>query len=94
MDIPSRKPPMRKPGQGKGPRTLSGEVMDVHTAATEFFGGSEDFVRSRAARGELPYRRWGRKIIFLRSEIQAFLIDTLPGVTLAEARENVKRRIE
>ena len=36
------------------------------------------------SRGKLPCRRWGRKVIVLRSELDAFL-KGLPGVTAEEA---------
>ncbi len=85
-------PPKRQPGWGKGARRMDGEVLDVSTAARDFFGGSEDLVRSRAAAGLLPHRRWGGRIVFLRSELIAFFANGLPGITLEQARANVARR--
>ena len=66
--------------------------MDVATTAEDFFSGSEDLVRSRVASGLLPYRKWGGRIVFLRSELEAFFSKSLPGVTLEQARENNQSR--
>jgi hypothetical protein len=84
-------PPQRKPGWGTGKRRFNGEVLDVAGAA-EFLGGTPDFVRSRVSRGLLPHRRWGGRVIFLRSELEKFLIETLPGVSLAQAKQNLESR--
>jgi len=59
--------------------------------AAEFFDSKEGFVRARAARGQLPHRKLGGRLVFLRAEIEAFLA-ALPGVTSAEALENVRAR--
>ena len=65
--------------------------MDVRTCAADFFGGSTDLVRSRAPNGSLPYRKWGGRIIFLRSEIAKFL-SGLPGITPEQAKANLAAR--
>jgi excisionase family DNA binding protein len=52
---------------------------------------SEKAIRRRIERGLLPHRRLGGRVIFLRSEIEAFLA-MLPGVTLDEARANLALR--
>jgi hypothetical protein len=83
-------PPKRKPGQGKGPRRIAGEAMDVRTT-TAMLGGTELQTRSLIARGLLPYRRLGGRIICLRSEISAYL-NTLPGMSLEEVQANVAAR--
>jgi hypothetical protein len=87
----TRTPPARQPGWGKGQRSLKGEVLDVAGAA-EFLGGTLDFIRSRVSRGLLPHRRWGGRIVFLRSELEKFLVETLPGVNLEQARANIEAR--
>lgn len=85
-----RTPPRKQPGQAKGRRRLNGGVKDV-AAMAEQLGVTEGKVRSAVARGCLPHRRWGGRIVFLASEVEAFL-GALPGVTAAEALENVAAR--
>jgi hypothetical protein len=85
-------PPKRKAGFGIGKRRINGEILDVSAAAQQWFGGSEDLVRSRVARGQIPYRKFGGRIIFLRHELEEFFSDSLPGITLSQARENLSAR--
>jgi excisionase family DNA binding protein len=35
----------------------------------------------RVSRNEIPYRKWGKKILFLKTDIEQFL-QGLPGLTL------------
>jgi hypothetical protein len=84
-------PPKKQHGQCTGRRRLAGEILDCRTAA-EIFGGTERLWYSRAARGIVPHRKWGGRLIFLRSEVEAFFVGTLPGVTLAEAKANIAAR--
>jgi excisionase family DNA binding protein len=49
-------------------------------------GVSEKAVRQRIARGQLPYRRWGRRVVIFRSELDEWRL-FLPGVSPAEAAE-------
>lgn len=87
------KPPKRQPGWGKGPRRLSGALLDVRTVA-EFLGESELSVRSQINRGLLPHRRLGARIVIPRGELENFL-SHLPGISAAEAAANItKRRAE
>jgi hypothetical protein len=83
-------PPLKRAGQAKGPRRLNGAVLDVTTFATEF-GDTDKGVRAKAARGLLPYRRLGGRIVFIRSEVEDFL-RKLPGVSVDEALANLKAR--
>lgn len=83
-------PPRKRPGQGLGPRTVNGAMMDVRTA-TVFLGGTEKQLRGMVARRLIPWRRLGGRILFLRSELENWLL-SLEGVTLDEARENLKMR--
>ena len=39
-------------------------------------------------RGRFPHRRWGKKVVILRDEMEAFL-HSLPGKTVKEAIENL-----
>jgi excisionase family DNA binding protein len=41
-------------------------------------------VRQRIARGELPYRRWGRRVLIPASELEEFL-GALPGRSARQA---------
>lgn len=83
-------PPHKKAGQATGRRRLNGSVRDI-PAQAEHLGTTEGKIRSAVARGLLPHRRWGGRIVFLASEVDAFLA-ALPGITAAEALENVRAR--
>ena len=83
-------PPRRKPGQGCGFRRIAGEALDVRGAAT-LLGYTEKALRSRVDRRLIPFRRDGRRIVFLRAELLEWL-DTLPGCTAAEALQNLEAR--
>ena len=87
-----RTPPRKRPGQGLGPRRIEGEVLDV-AANAAFLGTTAKTVWTLKARKLIPYHRLGRRIIFLRSEIVAWL-GSLPGVTVAEALANLRERCE
>ena len=87
---PKRKPPKRKKGWGTGPRRIAGEALDVRSTAA-LLGGSEYQTRGLIARGLIPYRRLGGRIIVLRGELETFLAG-LPGITAEEARANVEAR--
>ena len=84
------KAPPKRPGQGKGPRTLNGEVMDVAAVAT-FLGCNQKVVRARIDRGLLPHRKWGGRIIVLRSELIQFM-QRLEGTSVDEALRNQRAR--
>lgn len=53
------------------------DVLDVSGCAA-LLGTTEKAIRARVDRRQLPFRRLGGRIIFLRSELMAFL-DALPG---------------
>lgn len=57
----------------------------------ERLGCTEKTVRTRAARGLLPYRKWAGRIIFDVAEVEEFL-RKLPGVTVEEALQNLEER--
>jgi len=86
------KQPRKRAGVATGPRRLDGAVLDVTTMAREL-GDSDKGIRSKISRGLLPYRRLGSRIVFLRTEVQDYLRQ-LPGVTVAQALENVRNRAE
>jgi hypothetical protein len=83
-------PPRKRAGVATGPRRLDGAVLDVATMAREL-GDSEKGIRAKVARGLLPYRRLGVRVIFVRAEVQDFLRQ-LPGVSVNEALANVVAR--
>lgn len=80
-------PPRKQKGQAIGPRTLAGEILDV-TGAANTYGGSPKMWRGRVARRLVPFRRWGGRVIFLRSELDAFFMQSLKGCLLEEAVVN------
>ena len=86
----TRKPPKKKPGQAKGPRAIKGEILDV-VAAALLLGITDKTIRARRARGLIPFRKWGGRVVFLRSELLQLLKDP-PGCSIEEVVENVKRR--
>lgn len=77
-------------GPGTGRRRLDGELLDVIGAAA-LLGTSEKCIRSRTARGLLPHRKWGGRVVFLRAELLDF-IGKLEGCTVREALDNVATR--
>ena len=79
-------PPKKLRGQGLGPRTLNGQALDVRNAAL-FIGTTEKTVRGMVSRGLIPHRRMGKRIAFIRTELEAWLA-ALPGVSVEEAMEN------
>jgi hypothetical protein len=86
-----RKPPPKKqPGQGLGPRTMAGSVLDLRSASHNY-GGTEKQWRAGVARRVIPFRRFGGRIVFLKHELDEFF-SALPGVTLSEARANMAER--
>ena len=68
-----------------GPRYLT----VVRTA--ELLGCTTKAVRQRIARGELPHRRWGRRILIPAAELEEFL-EALPGQSVRQAVVAVEGR--
>jgi excisionase family DNA binding protein len=62
------------------------EWIDVAGAA-RLLGLTEKAVRARVARRQLPYRRFGYRILFSHQQLTEWL-DKLPGVGLSEALAN------
>jgi hypothetical protein len=85
-----RIPPRKRAGQGTGPRRIDGAALDVR-GGSAFCGWTEKTSRGLVSRGLMPHRRLGGRIFFLRTELEAWL-ETLNGVTLDEALENLKVR--
>jgi hypothetical protein len=89
-NLPFRRPPKKKAGQGIGPRRVNGAALDVRSGAA-FVGISEKAIRGRVERRLIPFRRMSGRIIFLRSELESWL-NSLEGCPLEEALANVKER--
>jgi hypothetical protein len=87
---PRTPPPRKKKGQQIGPRRFDGDLRDIATQA-DLLGVTQKQLRSQVARGLIPFRRLGRRIVFRVEEISAFL-DGLPGVSPAEALLNIAAR--
>jgi hypothetical protein len=82
--------PPKRTGQGIGPRNINGALLDVRHAAL-FLGFTEKTLRARVARRLIPFRRFGNRITFVKSELDAFL-RSLDGCTLDEALANEQTR--
>jgi hypothetical protein len=85
-----RPPPKKEKGKKTGPRQLDGAVLDVATLAREL-GDTGKGVRAKVARGVLPFRRLGGRVVFLRSEVTEYLA-RLPGVSVEQALSNLQAR--
>ena len=66
-------------------------VLDISEAAL-YLRTTERAVRGRIARRQLPHRQLGRRIYFLKHELNAFL-EGLPGLSLAEARDMTESKM-
>ena len=82
--------PRKKSGQGRGRRGMNGYSLDV-TSAREFLGWTEKTLRARVARRQVPFRKFGGRIIFLREELEKFM-QGLPGCGVEEALINGGQR--
>jgi excisionase family DNA binding protein len=49
-------------------------------------GRTPKAVRRMVERGQLPYRKLGRRVLFLRAELEEF-IEALPGLRAADVRK-------
>lgn len=86
----TRTPPRRQKGQGKGARTVNGAALDVR-GASAFYGVTEKTTRGLVARRMIPFRKLGGRVLFLRAELEQWLV-TLDGCTLEEAQANQEAR--
>jgi hypothetical protein len=77
---------------GRGPRTINGAVLDVRCGSL-FLGWSEKRTRGLIERRLVPFKRMGGRIVFLRSELEAW-VQSLDGCTLDEAKTNQAMRGE
>jgi excisionase family DNA binding protein len=63
-------------------------LLDVQETAA-MLGRSENAVRRMVERRQIPYRKNGRRVLFLESELSEFIED-LPGLSLADVRERAR----
>ncbi|MEO7862305.1 MAG: helix-turn-helix domain-containing protein, partial [Nitrospirales bacterium] len=75
---------------GRGPRRIDGAVLDI-CGGSIFLGWSEKKTRGMIDRKLIPFRRIGRRIVFIRAELDAWLTN-LPGCTAEEVRQNARIR--
>jgi excisionase family DNA binding protein len=55
-------------------------------------GSTIKAIRNRIARGQLPYRKLGRRVLVPEQDLKIFL-EALPGVTAKEAVEAVEETL-
>jgi excisionase family DNA binding protein len=67
---------------------MKDRLLDILEAAV-VLGRSENAVRRMVERRQIPYRKSGRRVLFLESELRMF-IETLPGLSLENLRDREK----
>jgi hypothetical protein len=72
-------------------RLVNGALLDVRHAA-QFLGVTEKTLRARVARRLVPFKRLGGRVVFLRTELESFLLD-LEGCSTEEALGNMHQRL-
>ena len=65
------------------------KYLTVPESATRL-GISERAAWQRIYRGQLPHRRWGRRVIIPLDELERFL-EQLPGCSVQEALEEIQK---
>jgi hypothetical protein len=87
-----RRPPKKRNGQALGPRRLDGALLDV-TNGAKWVGCTEATMWARVDRHQIPFHRWGGRIIFIRAELIEFFTK-LDGCSVDEAVERERARRE
>ena len=64
----------------------SDKYLNIDEAAS-LVGSTPDALYRKVERGQVPYRKWGKRVLFKHSELLEFL-DALPGMR----PEDVQRR--
>jgi len=72
-----RTPPKKRRGSQTGLRRINGQLLDVGGIAA-YVGLTDKATRGRIARGEIPARRLGGRIVALRSELDQWLAKLPP----------------
>ena len=82
-------------GQAIESKILSGKWLTVKAFTAEYLGpdGTEGQARSKVNKQLIPFRKWGGRIYFVRSELDDYF-RKLEGVTVEQALENERRRRE
>jgi hypothetical protein len=83
-------PPRKRVGQASGRRTFNGVLWDISTGSREM-GMTEKALRAQIARGLVPHRRLGGRIVLIADECREFL-RKLPGVDVDQALANIATR--
>ncbi len=83
-------PPRKAAGKLTGKRQFNGALLDCHWAAG-LLGISEKTLRARVARRLVPFHRFGSRVVFLRKELEDFLV-ALEGCGVTEAVQNLTMR--
>jgi hypothetical protein len=71
-------------------RIINGALMDVESASA-FLGQSEQATRAQVVRRQVPFRRRGGRVVFLRADLEQFLA-ALPDCDVKEALANAEAR--
>ena len=69
-------------------RTFDGALMGVPEAAA-YLGCTQRALWRQIANGKMPARKFGGHVVFRKAELEKFL-EHLPGLTLAQAKQNKK----
>ena len=72
-------------------RNSDGEILTGVGSCAQWMGQSQKATQSRVDRNLIPYRKWGGRIIFIKSELIAFLA-ALEGCTVDQALQNLAQR--
>lgn len=83
-------PPRKKQGKPTGPRRFDGALRDIAGQSANL-GITPKTLRAQVARGLVPHRRLGGRIVFLADEVCEFL-RRLPGVSAEQALANLAAR--
>lgn len=59
--------------------------------ASMLAGSTPEALYRKVERGQIPYRKWGRRVLFKHSELLAFL-DDLPGMRPEDVQRRWDRR--
>ena len=72
----------------KAKKTINGALLDIaHGAA--FLGVTQRALRARVARHQVPFRKMGGRVVFVRVELEEF-VSSLDGCSITEALLNVR----
>ncbi len=89
-DATRTRPPVKTAGQARSPRDFNGELLDIAWASL-LLGCSQKTLRARVSRRLIPFRRFGKRVVFIRSELLAFC-EQLDGCRPDEAAHNLALR--